>query len=89
MFNFTNIPTGLQAAIAVHSARKPALTVLLGAVWGRIARMKVRLAKLVALWRAGMLPAVRAPKARGAVASVGAPRQVFPSSTAWLTRLEV
>ena len=87
MFSFANILSDLQAVIAAHAARNRALTVLLVAVWGRIARMKVRLEKLVALWRAGMLPAARKPRARGAIASVSKPRQVFPSSVAWLTRL--
>ena len=36
MLNFTHILSGLQAAIAVVSAREHALTALLVAVWGRI-----------------------------------------------------
>ena len=87
MFSFTNILSDLQAVIAVHSARNRALVPLLVALWGRIARMKIRLEKLVALWRAGLLPAARAPRVRGAAVSVRGARQVFPGSTAWLTRM--
>jgi hypothetical protein len=87
MFSFSNILSDLQAVIAVHSARNRALSLLLVAVWGRIARMKTRLERLVALWRAGKLPKARAPQARGAlVAGLGA-RKGFPTSTGWLTRM--
>jgi hypothetical protein len=51
MLNFGNILSDLQAAIAVVSARRRALTPLLVAVWGRIGRMRVRLERLVAMWR--------------------------------------
>lgn len=87
MFSFTNILTDLQKVIAVYSARNRALVPLLVALWGRIARMKVRLEKLVALWRAGMLPAARAPRVRGAGGTRVGAKQGFPSSTAWLTRM--
>ena len=56
MLNFTSVLTALQAAIAVVAARERALTVLLVAVWGRIGRISTRLERLIALWRAGMLP---------------------------------
>jgi hypothetical protein len=72
MFSFSQILTDLQAVIAVHAARNRALTVLLVALWGRIARMRTRLERLVALWRAGT--------------QAGA-RRVFPSKVAWLTRM--
>ena len=87
MFSFSNTLSDLQAVIAVHSARKRALVPLLVAVWGRIARLKVRLERLVALWRAGMLPAARAPQVRGAAGTIARARPVFPSSVAWLTRM--
>jgi hypothetical protein len=45
MFYSTVRLTGLQAAIAVVAA------------WGRIGRITSRLERLIALWRAGMLPA--------------------------------
>ena len=85
MLNFTHILTGLQAAIAVVSARERHLTVLLVAVWGRIGRIRTRLERLVALWRAGMLPKARAPRA----GRKGVPRgemviSVFPTTPAWL-----
>ena len=87
MFSFTNILTDLKAVIAVFSARNRALTPLLVALWGRLARMQTRLERLLALWRAGMLPAARAPQVRGASGTQVGQRQVFPGSTAWLTRM--
>ena len=65
MFNFTAMFTGLQAAIAVVAARERHLTVLLVAVWGRIGRIRTRLERLIALWRAGMLPKPRKSRAGG------------------------
>ena len=87
MFSFFNILTDLQAVIAVHAARDRALSVLLVAVWGRIARMRTRLERLVALWRAGQLPKARAPTVRGAAGTQAGARPVFPSKVAWLTRM--
>ena len=88
MFSFSNILRDLQAVIAAKAARERALTVLLVAVWGRVARMATRLERLVALWRAGKLPKVRAP--RVAVARVDTPRATprlkFPTSQGWLSR---
>ena len=84
MINFSNLLTNLQAAIAVVAARERALTALLVAVWGRIGRMRARLERLVALWRAGMLPAVRAPRIRAAGRSTGGVRAGFPTAPAWL-----
>jgi hypothetical protein len=49
MFRFFNILTDLQAVIPVYAARNGALTVLLVALWGRIARMRTRLERLMAL----------------------------------------
>ena len=83
MLNFSFILTGLQAAIAVVSARERHLTVLLVAVWGRIGRMRVRLERLIALWRAGMLPKPRASRAGVARGGVRAP-SVLPTAPAWL-----
>ena len=86
MFSFTNILSDLQAAIAARAARDRALTVLLVALWGRIARMGARLERLVALWRAGKLPKARAPQ----IGRVSAPRAAngvrFPSAQGWLLR---
>jgi hypothetical protein len=83
MLNFSFILTGLQAAIAVVSARERHLTVLLVAVWGRIGRMRVRLERLIRLWRAGMLPTPRARRAGVARGGVRAPSLV-PTAPAWL-----
>jgi hypothetical protein len=84
MLNFSFILTGLQAAIAVVSARERHLTVLLVVVWGRIGRMRVRLERLIALWRAGMLPQTRAPRAGMARVGVRAPPSALPRAPAWL-----
>jgi hypothetical protein len=83
MLNFSFILTGLQAAIAVVSARERHLTVLLVAVWGRIGRMRVRLERLIRLWRAGMLPKQRASQAGAVRVGVRAP-SVLPAAPAWL-----
>ena len=82
MFSFSNILSDLQAVIAAHAARNRALTVLLVAVWGRVARMRTRLERLVALWRAGTLPKVRAPRV-GRVGATGM-RVRLPTGPAWL-----
>ena len=84
MLNFTSVLTGLQAAIAVVAARERALTVLLVAVWGRIGRISARLERLIALWRAGMLPKPRVR--RGRVRSTPANKAVsaFPAAPGWL-----
>ena len=83
MMNFTHILTGLQAAIAVVSAREHALTALLVLVWGRIGRIRTRLERLIALWRAGMLPKAREPRAVG---GHGGGRRVsaVPAVPGWL-----
>ena len=69
MFSFSNILRDLQAVIAAKAARERALTVLLVAVWGRVARMRTRLERLVALWRAGKLPKVRGASGCGCAGS--------------------
>jgi len=86
MINFAAILTDLRAVIAAHAARNRALTVLLVAVWARIARMGTRLERLVALWRAGKRPLMRAPRApRERVdAPRGKPRLQFPTTPGWL-----
>ncbi len=85
MFTFTFLLTRLQAAIAVVSAREHALTALLVAVWGRIGRISRRLERLVVLWRAGMLPQARAPRAgRRGLPSGEKIISVFPTVPAWL-----
>ena len=87
MFSFTNILSDLQKVIAAHAARNRALTVLLVALWGRVARMRTRLERLVALWRARKLPRPAAPRVRTArKRPTDGAKQVFPSSLAWLTR---
>ena len=86
MFNFSGILSDLQAVIAAHAARNRALTGLLVAVWGRVARMRTRLERLVALWRAGKLPPAQAPRVRAAAARSAGARQVFPTTRNWLSR---
>ena len=83
MLNFTFVLTGLQAAIAVVAARERHLTVLLVAVWGRIGRIATRLERLIALWRAGMLPTPRASHAGGTRVGVRKPSEL-PTVPAWL-----
>ena len=84
MLNFTALLTALQAAIAVVAARERTLTVLLVAVWGRIGRIGTRLERLIALWRAGMLPAPRVFRGRVAGAAVTRPEAALPATPAWL-----
>jgi hypothetical protein len=84
MLNFTAVLTGLQAAIAVVAARERALTVLLVAVWGRIGRISTRLERLIALWRAGMLPKPRTWRGRVPGTPVNKPLSAFPATPAWL-----
>ena len=88
MFSFSNILRDLQAVIAAKAARERALTVLLVAVWGRIARMGTRLERLVALWRAGKLPKVRAIRVAGARGGEARakPKMTFPTAQGWLSR---
>ena len=86
MFSFSNILSDLQKVIAAHAARTRALTVLLVAVWGRVARMRTRLERLVALWRAGKLPLPRAARLRQAAADKpDRINQSFPTTRKWLT----
>ena len=85
MLNFTHILSGLQAAIAVVSAREHALTALLVAVWGRIGHIRTKLERLIRLWRAGRLPQRRAPRARRQGLPTGEKMiSVFPTAPAWL-----
>ncbi|MBC7636228.1 MAG: hypothetical protein H7251_11565 [Acetobacteraceae bacterium] len=87
MFNFSRILTDLQAAIARRAARDRTLTVLLLAVWGRIARMRARLERLVALWRAGvppLAPVPRAPRTSRAGQLTTIPN--YPTAPDWLVR---
>ena len=88
MFNFSLLLTHLQAVIAAGAARDRRLTVLLVALHGRIARMRTRLERLVALWRAGAVPKVRVwPSEVGRVRVAPAvPRFRFPTRAAWLRR---
>ena len=83
MHSLSLIFTHLQAAVAARAARDPRLTVLLVAVWGRISRMRARLERLVALWRAGNLPVPRAPRV-GPARNAVRPKSVFPNGAGWL-----
>ena len=85
---FAPLLTRLQAAIAARAARDRGLTALLVALWGRLARMGTRLERLVALWRAGKLPAARAPRAVAARdrAARTEPKIIFPAGSGWLLR---
>ena len=84
MNHLSLILADLRAAIAARAARDRALTMLLVAVWGRIARMGTRLERLIALWRAGELPAPRASQARRVHAPSGKTRFKFPTAQGWL-----
>ncbi len=86
MFTFSHFLTALQAAIAVVSARDRSLTALLVAVWGRVGRARVRLERLIALWRAGMVPKVRVRASRaGELRSAPEVQRVgLPSQRGWL-----
>ena len=84
MLNFTPLLTRLQAAIAVVAARERSLTVLLVAVWGRIGRISARLERLIALWRAGVLPAPRVRRGRVPGTPIHQPASTFPTTPAWL-----
>ena len=84
MHNFSIILSALQAAIAVVAARDRTMTVLLVAMWGRIARMGSRLERLVAQWRAGTLPPQ--PAARTRVAGTTARLPNYPTAPKWLLR---
>ena len=79
----TNILSELQAAIAVVAARERRLTAMLVAVWGRIGRMRVRLERLIALWRAGKLPQARKSRA-GRVPTGDRTASVVATVPAWV-----
>jgi len=81
---FSSILTDLQAVIAAGAARDRRLTVLLVAVWGRVARMRSRLERLVALWRAGKLPKARLRQVGRARAAGVVPQLRFPTIPGWL-----
>ena len=84
MKNLSAILSQLQAAIAVVAARDRCLTVLLVAVWGRIARMRTRLERLVTLWQAGTLPAPRPSRAGQTRAPSVRTPSIIPTIPAWL-----
>jgi len=86
MYVFNQILSDLQAVIAAKAARDRSLTVLLVAVWARIGRMRTRLERLVALWRAGNLPAARKSEVGRVRAPRSTPRLKFPTGAAWLAR---
>lgn len=83
MLNFSAILSDLQAAIAVRAACDRRLTVLLVAVWGRIARIRQRLERLIAQWRAGTLPKARASRA-GQTRKITKRQPAFPRTAGWL-----
>ena len=83
MITFSSILTDLQAAIAVVAARERALTVLLVAVWGRIARMRSRLERLIVRWRAGIVVPPRKSRAGEVRISVRA-EAALPIAPGWL-----
>ena len=83
MHNIPIILSALQAAIAVVAARERTMTLLLVAMWGRVARMGSRLERLVAQWRAGTLPPPPAARARMAGT---ARRPDYPTAPKWLLR---
>ena len=74
--------------IAAKAVRERTLTVLLVALWGRIARMRKRLERLIALWRAGTLPKARASRVGVARVSVArrASKITFPTMRGWVPR---
>jgi hypothetical protein len=86
MHVFSRILSDLRAAIAVVAARERGLSALLVIVWGRVSRVGVRVERLLALWRAGKLPAVRAPRMRESerVSADVARRTRIPSGRGWL-----
>ena len=84
MLNFFNTLIARQAAIAVVSARERHLTALLVAVWGGIGRIRKGLERLIALWRAGLLPKPRAPGTKRTGTPRGKIIPEFPTVPAWL-----
>ncbi len=86
MFTFSDILTALQAVIAVASARDRSMPMFFIALWNRVGRMRVRLEKLIALWRAGMLPKarVRGSQAGASPERVRTEKLTFPSVRGWL-----
>jgi hypothetical protein len=82
---FTLLLTELQAAIARMAARDRGVSAFLVLVWGRVARARTKLERLVALWRAGMLPAVTVRKSRAGIGrGVAHAKSAFPVGPGWL-----
>ena len=81
---FAPIFRALQAAIAARAARDRGLTVILVALWGRIARRGSRLDRLITLWRTGKLPKKRACRGRRDRMRRDAAQSQFPRAPAWL-----
>ena len=83
---FFAILIDLRAAIAVVAARERGLAVVLSLVYRRVCRVATRIERLMALWRAGKLPKMRAPVAprEAAVARVQGARTRIPSGRGWL-----
>jgi hypothetical protein len=85
MHIFSLILIDLQAAIAARAARDRAWTVLLVALWGRVGRARARLERLIAQWRAGTLPKVRAARVGRVHAARVPPVVRYPTKHAWLS----
>ncbi len=85
MFTFVPFLTLLQAAIAVASERDRSMPMFFIGLWNRVGRMRRRLEKLIALWRAGMLPKARERASRAGQANAGG-AQTFraPTNHGWL-----
>jgi hypothetical protein len=84
MNSLSLILADLRTAIAARAARDRALSLLLVAVFGRIARLATRLERLVALWRAGKLPVPRAAQAKRDRTPGSKTRFRFPTAQGWL-----
>lgn len=86
MFTFTYFLAGLQAAIAVASARDRGMSMFFVGLWNRVGRMGRRLEKLIALWQAGMLPKarVRESEAGARLDRVRTEHVSAPNARGWL-----
>ena len=87
MLTFSIILTNLRAVIAARAARERGMEALLVSVWWRISRASRRLERLIARWRAGRLPRVRAVRAKRVAAEVVVAARVrarLPTGRAWL-----
>lgn len=79
---FALILTDLKAALAARAGRDRALAALVLLVWVRLSRMAQRFERLVARWRAGILPVAR--KSRAGQDDKRSVRPRLPAGPAWL-----